>query len=186
MALLTILITIIYIPVPNKIRDIHIVYYDKKIPYNVSRQAPVCLKMQYNIEYGIAKIRYKNFLHYLFHIWNRLIVAIHVHVYVNLVFTFSCSWFFYLSNTNSTLENTFTFQLCWLTPSFIEPKVMEDMTMMFYLLILTMNLYMDAAVYIYGWFFLLLHSGTKQQCGWVHDTPILLILFINLFIFIIF
>lgn len=60
MALLTILITIIYIPVPNKIRDIHIVYYDKKIPYNVSRQAPVCLKMQYNIEYGIAKIRYKN------------------------------------------------------------------------------------------------------------------------------
>lgn len=30
MALLTILITMIYIPVPNKIRDIHIVYYDKK------------------------------------------------------------------------------------------------------------------------------------------------------------
>lgn len=28
---------------------------------------------------------------------------------------------------------------------------MEDMTMMFYLLILTMTLYMDAAVNIYGW-----------------------------------
>lgn len=126
MALLTILITIIYISVPNKIRDIHIVYYDKKIPYNVSRQAPVCLKMQYNrIRYCKNKIQECNyFLHYLFHIWNRLIVAIHVHVYVNLVFTFSCSWFFfYLSNTNSTLENTFTFQLCWPTPSFIEPKV---------------------------------------------------------------
>lgn len=142
----------------------------------------------YRIRYCKNKIQECNyFLHYLFHIWNRLIVAIHVHVYVNLVFIlFHAVDFFYLSNTNSTLENTFTFQLCWLTPSFVEPKVMEGMTMMFYLLILTMTLYMDAAVNIFGWFFLLLHSGTKQQWGWVHDTPLLLILFINLFIFIIF